>query len=131
MYYTHMILDFQQKRKFRRFLYSPVTIGILFFVTLYSIYTTWSVYQKKKESEQLVTLSETRIRELQKKQADLDQHIGKLQTDQGKEALLRDKFSVVKESENMIVIVPEESSTLIKQKTPLSLSQRIKLFFGL
>jgi len=105
------MLDFQQKRKVRGFLYNRITIGILFLILLIVAHSTWVVYWKKVESEEMMSVSLKDVEALRVRSEDLQYKIDRLATKQGVEEEVRSKFSVAKEDENMVIIVQDESST--------------------
>lgn len=114
----NIMLDIQQKRKLRSFLYHKGTLAVLFVFVLLMVHSTWVVYEKKVESEQLMNLSKQRVDELNKRDHDLDYKINRLDTEVGIEEEIRSKFTVTKENENVVVVVPrvsEEASSTPKK----------------
>lgn len=126
----NMMLDFQQKRKVRSLLYSKITIVILGLVVLLFMHSTWSVYNKKVNSEETRIATEQRVMELRNRDNDLQNKIARLDTDSGIEAEIRSKFSVAKEDEVVVVIVAEEGekSTSTIEKT--GFWQKMRSWFG-
>ncbi len=45
-----MFLDFHQKNKLKNFLYSKITIGVLFVILVFTVYSTYEVYLKMQNS---------------------------------------------------------------------------------
>lgn len=105
------MLDFQQKRKVRGWMYNRVTIGLAFLVLLVVFHSTWVVYKKKVESEELRDISLKNVETLRNRSQDLQSKIDRLNTKQGIEEEVRSKFSVAKDEENMVIIVQEEATT--------------------
>lgn len=105
------MLDFQQKRKVRSFMYNRVTLGLLFIILVIVVHSTWVVYRKKVESEELRDLSLKNVESLRVRSEDLQIKIDRLNTKQGIEEEVRSKFSVAKDNENMVIIVQDEPST--------------------
>lgn len=105
------MLDFQQKRKVRSFLYNKFTLGLLFVLVLLLAHSTWGVWNKKKDSEELKDISMARVLELRDRESELRSKIERLETEQGVEEEIRAKFSVAKEDESMVLVVIEESTT--------------------
>lgn len=104
------MLDFQQKRKVKGLMYSKATLYILGVVVLIVLHSTWSVYKKKAESEDMKNLTLQRVMELRTRDSDLRSKIERLDTEAGVEEEIRSKFSVAKENEAMVVIVADEDS---------------------
>lgn len=108
------MLDFQQKRKLRSFLYNKVTIAILVVFVLISMKAVWTAHSKLRESEELRKNAEERMAVLTKREVELRDQMNRLQTDQGVEAEIRSKYSVAKENENVVVIVEDAPTTTEK-----------------
>ncbi len=126
-----MMLDFSQKRKFRSLLYNWITIGILAIIVLFFLHSTWSVYKKDKESEQMKQVSLQNVEELRARNENLQTKIDRLATPEGVEEEIRSKFSVAKENENMVLVVESEQN--LEQPTTteqVTFWQRIRSFFG-
>ena len=104
-----MAFDFHQKSKIRGVMYHKVTLGILAVITLVMLHSTWSVYQKKVESEGLKQISLQNVKELEERNAALVAKIGRIDTQPGLEEEIRSKFSVAKDNENVVVIIPNQS----------------------
>ena len=117
------MLDSQQKRKVNQVLYHKVTLIILFIVVIFVIHSTWVVYQKKLESEELRDISLRYKNVLEERDRELGLQMDRLETEAGKEAEIRSKFSVAKDRENIVVIV-DDSSTIKPTLPPRSLWQK-------
>lgn len=123
------MLDIQQKRRFRSFLYHKFTLGALFLIVILSLHSTWSVWQKKKESILLKESSAKRLADLEKRNEELDMKINKLNTTSGVEEEIRSKFSVAKDNENVVIILNEEGNTASSSAQKTSFWSKIKSFF--
>lgn len=113
------MLDIQQKRKFRGFLYHRATLGTLFLIVILALHSTWNVWQKNRESLVLKEGSVKRLEDLEKRNEELDMKINKLNTESGIEEEIRSKFSVAKNNENMVIILNEvdnKSTTTVKKQ---------------
>lgn len=123
------MLDIQQKRKFRSVLYHRVTLGLLFFMVLLALHSTWKVYQKKSQSVAMMELSQKRLNELQARDLELESKIKKLKSTSGVEEEIRSKFSVAKENENMVIIVREEEASTTNTAKKNGFWSIVKSFF--
>ena len=122
------MLDIQQKRKIRSVAYSWVTLVVLLLLVLVVARSTWIVYQKKQASESMKNVSLQNVEELRLQSEELGSKIEKLKTNTGIEEEIRLKFNVVKDKENMVVIVEDEANTT--STTPkMGLWQKIINFF--
>jgi hypothetical protein len=90
-------------------MYHRVTLGVLSLIVIWAIHSTWSVYKKKMESESLMNISKQRVDNLRSRNDDLDYKISRLDTEVGVEEEIRSKFSVTKDNESMVVVVPDQS----------------------
>ena len=104
------MLDFQQKRKVRNVLYHRATLVVMLLLVLLLARSTWLVWQKKQESEEMRRVSLQSVEELRARNDTLQSKIDKLDTDSGVEQEIRAKYSVVKEGENMVVVVEDPDS---------------------
>ena len=123
-----MMLDFHQKRKVKSVMYHRVTLIILAILVLFLVHSTWAVFQKKRESEALRNIADKNVSELEAREQDLISKIERLDTAPGVEEEIRAKFSVVKESENMVVVLDDNSKTATTSKSS-GFWHRIKFFF--
>ena len=123
-------MDFQQKNKIRRILYSRPVVIIIVIIALYSLYSTWSIYEKMVQSREAMEKSEKELLTLATKNNQLDADISQLQTSDGVEKEIRNKFGVAKPGENMAVIVSDDDASSSATSTHQSFLERIKHFFG-
>lgn len=104
------MLDFQQKRKIKSLAYNRVTLVILFIVVLLVMRSTWVVYKKKQSSQETRNLIQKNVEELRLRSEEIRQKISKLDTVTGIEEEIRLKFNVIKNDENVVIIVDEDNS---------------------
>lgn len=125
-----MFLDFQQKRKIRQFIYSKITVSLVIIVTIYILFSTYKVYQKKIKSEKDLMLTEKKLQELEVKNRQLENDIENFNTDFGIEKEIRSKFFVTKEGEKMVVVVDDINNDNLPEKPKKSFLMKIRDFFG-
>lgn len=65
----------------------------------------WSAYRKEQESYGLRQEAEMQLADLSKRQTQLDIDIAHLETDRGKEQVLREQYALAARGEGLIVIV--------------------------
>ncbi len=65
----------------------------------------WGTYKKERESYALRQEAETQLRDLRERQEQLDSDIASLETDRGKEQVLREQYALAARGEGLIVIV--------------------------
>jgi cell division protein FtsB len=122
------MLEFQEKRKIRRFLYSKAMLAALVVLLLASVQAAWGVYKKNAESSENLAIAKKQLERLEARQAFLEDGIRHLSTERGIEEEIRDKFRVAKPGEHMIVIVENEPKQPTAQETK-GFWQKIKEFF--
>lgn len=103
--------EFQDKRKFRRVLYSKVTLAILLVLIALLSRATWNVYLKAGESRRNSELSQKEYDVLKTRHDFLKAQIESLNTPEGREKEIRQNFQVSKTGEQIVVIV-ESTSTV-------------------
>lgn len=102
--------DFQQRKKIRKILYSRNVVIVLGIITILLVRGAYGVMEKNIESKKNVVLLEKQLEEARNKNADLTKKISILNTDEGVESEIRQKFSVSKEGEQVAVIVDPKVS---------------------
>lgn len=123
------MLDIQQKRKIRGIMYHKVTLVALGIFVLLAMHSTWSVYTKKRESEKMKNISSEHLNELKQRDEDLKEKITRIDTSSGLEEEIRAKFSVVKDNENMVVIVPDNKSVASTTEADTGFWSKMRNFF--
>ena len=123
------MLDSQQKRKIRSVLYHRATLVILALLVIIVLHSTWTVYKKKRISEEMKVVSLQNVETLRLRNSEILSRIERLKTEVGIEEEIRSKFTVAKNGENMVVIVEEEKGGVATTSQSKSLWQRIKSFF--
>ena len=124
-----IMLDYGQKRKVRSIMYHKATLVILGILVLIMARSTWVVYQKKRTSEEMKNVSEQNVAQLLQRDNDLRTKIDRLDTGPGLEEEIRSKFSVVKDKENMVVVVEDPQSQVSTTSEKSGFWQTIQDFF--
>ena len=99
------MLDFQQKKKLRKAMYSKGVLLVLSIVVVFLGNATWNVYQKYSEARGNNEIAVNELWKLQQRESDLSSDIERLKNERGIEEELRKRFGVAKEGEEVIVIV--------------------------
>jgi len=107
------MLDFKRKNKGIQKIYLKVIIVILAVLVLFAGNATWNLYLKYSEAKFNREIAQKELEKLQKREQDLLTELNKLSNDRGVEEELRKKFGIVREGEEVVVIVeaPEGSGT--------------------
>jgi len=111
------MLDFQQKRKLRSIMYHRTTLIVLGLLLLVMLRSTWIVFEKKSETEQEKNASSKHVAELEARDRELKSQITDVQTASGIEAEIHSRFNVVKDKENIVVLVDDSSTSTASSTT--------------
>ena len=101
--------EFQEKRKFKKIIYSGWLQIVLGIILLALIFPTVKVYKKSRISAQKSAEIKEEIAKLEKRNAELAAEAARLESESGKEGEIRKRFDVAKPGEKIIVIVDKNS----------------------
>ncbi len=105
------MIDFQQKRKVNRFLYSKFTLFGLLVILIFLGRSTYDIYTREQLSRTDYEGVKKDYDGLVQRQEMLTSEIARLKTDNGVDEEIRSKFSVAKPGETVVVIIDSSSST--------------------
>lgn len=121
----------QSKNSLNKILYSKITIIILFAFLVILSYSVFSLYKKRNEALTKTRAAEAELNRVKEKQAQIDSSLDKLSTPEGIEDAIRDKFQVVKNGEELIVVTdPEQNKIIEEENEKQTFWDKIKEFFG-
>ncbi len=98
----------QEKSKWKKFAYSPISLGFLALVVLFFAFNVIGFVMKMKETGENRDIAQSKLEALKDQKAKLEFDIERLSSETGVEETIRDKFGLVKEGEDVIVIVEEK-----------------------
>jgi cell division protein FtsB len=125
------MIEFEYKKKIKKRLYSKTVLLILFIIIIFLAQSTWSVYKKSSLSRQNMEKAKGDLMRLQNRHSTLSVEIEKLQTEQGIEEEIRNKYRLVKEGESVAVIIDgEDDNVEIVPPPPDGFWTKTKSFFG-
>jgi cell division protein FtsB len=101
--------EFKKKKKFK-FWHSPIVLVTLFLVMIFFVYKIILIYEKERETNKNKIEAEEKIAELTERERILSEDIARLNTIEGVEDIIREKYLVAKEGEKMVIIVEEKKS---------------------
>ena len=110
----------KEKKNNYKFWHSPISLIILFCILGLFGYKIIDLIKKYKETSHTKELILEEIDELQKKEIALSNDISKLETEEGKEEVIRSKFQVAKEGEKMVTIVNEDNKGPLTEKEKIN-----------
>jgi cell division protein FtsB len=117
------------KRNNYRFWHSPIALIILFLILVIFGYKIIDLIQKNKETAHTKELILEKIDALQKKESSLMNDIARLETEEGKEEIIRSKYQVTKEGEKMLTIVDSNNVRIKDEKVSHGFWNWIKRIF--
>lgn len=91
-----------------KFLYSPITLVVLFVLVILLAISLMKMVGKSRQTREVRDQYRDEITALEKQQEELASDIDYLSTERGMEEEIRDRFPVVKEGEDLILIIDEE-----------------------
>jgi len=97
--------EFQEKRKFKKIVYSVWLQIFLGIVLLALIFSTVKVYKKSRLSADKSKEIKEELASLEKRNAELAAEAARLESESGREGEIRKRFDVAKPGEKIIVIV--------------------------
>lgn len=122
---------FQAKNNKRKILHSPLMLFFLLCLVLVFMYNMIGLVEKSRETNRKRETVFNQNQTLVEREAYLRENIDKLNTDQGREETLRDKYHLVKSGEKMVVIVDQEANALEADQEVKSSSNFVKFFRNL
>lgn len=101
------MLEFQEKRKFKKFLYCRLTSIFLLILVILILKGVWEVYEKQHYTKDNLTRVASDLQNLKERELMLSSEIQRLKTENGKEQEVREKFGLVRPGEEVIIIVDD------------------------
>jgi cell division protein FtsB len=105
------MLEFQEKRKIKRLIYSKLTLVVLIIIIALLLNAVWGVYQKQSLAKDNLNKTAAVFEGLQAREKMLSSEIESLKTEVGVEAEIREKYGLVKPGEEVIVVVDKETDS--------------------
>lgn len=98
-----------RRRKGRKyFIYSNASIVLLVFAVVFLGYQLIGLVGKRNLSQEKLDTTLAELQRYEKEEADLRERIEDLETEEGRERAIRDRFNVVKDNERVIYIIENE-----------------------
>ncbi|TSC62138.1 MAG: Uncharacterized protein G01um101448_579 [Parcubacteria group bacterium Gr01-1014_48] len=112
------MLRFQEKKTFKRYLYSQVSLWILGIFILFVCNAVYGVYKKAQSANAFLAEAQKNLRAMQDQEKYFSAEIERLKSDQGIEEEIRSKFQVAKEGEKVVVIIDKKEDQNVTAMTP-------------
>jgi len=117
--------ELQRKHKIRRVLYSIPALILLLVLTIVLTRGAIRVMGKRLESAEYAKELEQRATALVLREQELEESIARLETEEGKEEEIRERFSVTQEGEYVAVIVDDRNASTTTVDTSLPWYKRL------
>lgn len=114
------MFDFHQKRKLRTIFHSRFTQVILLILSLLIFWSAYDRYLVAKEMSEKRLAIEEEMAELQGREEVLKKEVEYLSSERGIEAEMRRQFDIVREGEQVVIILDDEKATVTATITPMS-----------
>jgi cell division protein FtsB len=121
--------EFQEKRRFRKILYSKGTVAVLAILVIFFSRATWKLYTKERESAANAEQAHNSLKRMEDRKKVLSDEISRLKTDEGIEEEIRSKYGVSKPGEQVLIIVDDKEATTSTSTPDKTLWQKIKDWF--
>lgn len=103
------MIPFQERKKLRKILYAKATLGALFVLSVIVARGAWHVYQKAAIARAERVEAERSLGELISRTKGLGESIDRLKSERGVEEEIRQKFTVARPGEEVVIVVDETS----------------------
>ena len=114
-----------------RVLFYAALLALLVAV-LFLGFATWRVFEKDKEVKGNYQTAEGKLESLEEQKLSLQADIASLGEERGIEEVVRERYPLARDGEEVIVIVDRKKAGEAEESTSsVGLWQRIKAFFGL
>lgn len=105
------MLEFQKKKKIKNVIYSKFVLVVIIIILFFFVKATAAFYQKANESKKRKERAETELINLEKRKENLEGKINHIDSAVGVEEELRERFDLVKEGEQTILIGEDKSTS--------------------
>jgi hypothetical protein len=122
--------DFKAKQRLRKKLYSRGSFIILLSITVLLVRGAWGAWQKQRESGNNLARVEQELSSARGREQELSQSIERIKTPDGVENEIRQKFSVVRPGEEIVLIVNETRNNTDSDSGSPSFIKKIGRWFA-
>ncbi len=123
------MLEFHERRRFRKILYSKPTAMVLVVLMALLGLAAVRAYGVSRGVASHTELLKAELAELRIREASLESEIERLSTDRGVESEIRSKFDVAKLGEHVVVIVDPQPEDAVQVEYTPSFWERVKGWF--
>ncbi len=105
------MFDFHEKRKIRKILFSKVAIILVFLITGMIGLSVYERFMVEREMAAKLQVREEELARLHVRAATLESKVEHMQNERGIEEEIRSRFDVVKDGEQVVVILDDREQT--------------------
>ncbi len=109
--------NFQEKNKFKDFMRSKPVLVLLAIIVIAFLWNIIGLTGKLQETYKNKKIEQEKISDLEARKEKLSSDILKLGTDKGKEEVIRENFGMVKEGEQVMVIIDDKNQPETPKET--------------
>ncbi|PIQ35528.1 MAG: hypothetical protein COV32_01775 [Candidatus Yonathbacteria bacterium CG10_big_fil_rev_8_21_14_0_10_43_136] len=126
------MIPFQERKKLRKILYSKISLVILAVMLFFVGKGAWGIHQKAQIAISERNIAQRSLLELEARTVELQASLIRLKSDIGVEEEIRQKYSVVRPGEEVVVIVDDRAKKSENSKVGIGnwILQSIISFFG-
>ncbi len=114
------MFDFHEKRKIKQLVYSKFFIGGLFLLGALIAHSAYERYTVEREMAQKREEKVLELKKLEQRATVLESKISHLKNERGIEEELRSRFDVVKEGEQVVIILDTETPAVKQEELTVS-----------
>jgi len=123
--------EFQDKRKFKKIIYSRSFQAVFGLLLVFLIFSTIKAYKKSERSANKAEETRKEISVLEKRNAELMADVASLESDSGKESEIRKRFDVAKPGEKILIIVDKNNEEVKMNNADIKIGFFSKIWRGL
>ena len=101
------MIPFQERKKFRKIMYSKVALFVLLVVLFVVGRGTWDIYQKTSVAQTERDIAMRALADIQSRTTELQDSFVRLRSDRGIEEEVRQKYTVARPWEEVVVVVDD------------------------
>ena len=133
VYTTGEMIPFQERKKLRKILYSKTSLVILAVLLFMVADGAWQVYQKARIARDERDRAARSLQDLQTRNAELSASLARIQSAEGVDEDVRQKFAVAQPGEDVVIVVDDSSkkSENSEASTTTGFWAHLASFFGL
>ncbi len=122
-------MEFQDKRKIKRFVYSRTVLIVLIIFIIILLNAVWKVYRKQAITKINLNKTASVYSDLKNREETLSNEITRLKSDNGREEEIREKYGMIKANEEVIVIIDNKDNNDVNISADNSWWRKIKEWF--